>query len=262
MSPVGVSCKVHTLKKKVSFPSLRVIALCKFLCFSRRTQTKLKSCGKSTCFHYKLFDPLQAFEVPAQGMTQRDKLGQGPWRGLTGKKQGWFNSKHIKTFQSSPSHVNISCSLQIFLWSQKPQLGTSSEGRCFFSVLVFSYPPFSRHKKSSHLMCSPEPSRQCEIQPCAIRNTLRAQIWTALFHTFCGCLIVTFMSASEWGPTQVSFREWNHADLSYFIFSVFGQQCGISNREKMSLLYQHRANSAFLQSTWKDLKNKVTIEKG
>lgn len=39
------------------------------------------------------------------------------------------------------------------------------------------------------------------------------------------------MSVSKWDPTQVSFRKWNHTDLSYFIFSVFGQQSGISDGE-------------------------------
>lgn len=135
-----------------------------------------KAVEKSTCFHYRLFDPLQAFEVPTQGVTQRGKHGKGPLHGLSGKKQGRFNPKHIKTFQSSPSPLNISCSLQTFLWSQKPQLGTSSEERCFFSVLVFSYLPSSLHNKSFYLMCSPEPRRQREIQSCAIRNTPRTQI--------------------------------------------------------------------------------------
>lgn len=139
----------------------------------------------------------------------------------------------------------------------------------FFSVLVFSYPPFSLHNKSFYLMCSPEPRRQCEIRSSAIRNTLRTQTCIGFSHTFCGCLIVTSMSVSEWDPTQVSFRKCNHTDLSYFIFSVFlcvwatvwYQKWG----EDVPVLYQHRANSAglaFLQSTRKNLQNKVIIGKG
>lgn len=161
------------------------------------------------------------------------KHGEGPLHDLSGKKQGRFNPKHIKTFQSSPSPLNISCSLQNFLWSQKPQLGTSLEERCFFSVLVFSYPPFSLHNKSFYLMCSPEPRRQCEIRSSAIRNTLRTQTCSAFSHTFRGCLIVTSMSVSEWDPTEVSFRKWITLTfltsfslcLGNSVVSVMGRRC-------------------------------------
>lgn len=191
-------------------------------------------------------------------MTQRDKHGEGPLHGLSGKKQTRFNPKHIKTFQSSPSPLNISCSLQTFLWSQRPQLGTSSKERWFFSIHVLWYPPFSLHNKSFYLLCSSEPRRQREIWSCAVRNTLRIRAWIALSHTFCGCLIITFMLVSEQDPTQASFRQWNHTVFSYFILSVFGQQSGISNGEKMSLCC---ISTELILLAWLSLKAHERISK-
>lgn len=149
----------------------------------------------------------------------------------------WEEARKVqpKTHQNF-SKLSISSPHQLFLTNlplkSKATLRNFLRGKMFLSVHVFSYPPFSLYNKILYLLCSTEPRRQCEIWSCAFRNTLRTQSWIALSHAFCGCLIITFLSVSEGDPTQVSYRKWNHTDLSYFIFSVFGQH---SNGEMMSL---------------------------
>lgn len=150
-------------------------------------------------------EPLRV--LPREVNTKRHRGGLAHGLNGKGKKQGRFNSKHTKTFQSFPSPLNISCSLKAFLWSQRPQSGTSLEERSFTSVLALPNPLFSLNNKSFYLTCSSEPRRRYETWSSAIRATIRTQTWIALSHHFCGCLIITFMSASDWDPTQVSFRQ-------------------------------------------------------
>lgn len=196
-------------------------------------------------------------------MTQRDKHGEGPLHGVSGKKQARFNPKHIKTFQSSPSPLNISCSLQTFLWSQRPQLGTSLEERGFFSVHVFSQQPFSLHNKSFYLMCSSEPGRECEIWSWAIRNTPRTLgllfsyfLWVSHYHFYDSLRV-----GSNTGVLQQVESHWPFL----FHFSVFGEQSGSSNGEKMSLCC---ISTELILLAWLSFKahetiskNKVTIKK-
>lgn len=91
------------------------------------------------------------------------------WASTMGKKQGGSNPKHTKTFQSFPSPLNISCSLQNFLWTQRPQSGTSLEERSFVTLLVLPHPRFSLNNKIFYLICSSEPRTQYETWSFAIR---------------------------------------------------------------------------------------------
>lgn len=184
-------------------------------------------------------------------MTQRDKCGEGPLHGLSGKKQERFNPKHIKTFQSSPSPLNISCFLQTFLWSQRPHLGTSSEKRCFFSIYIF------------YLMCSSEPRRLWDMILCHqeysqgsdLHFSFSYFLWVSHYHFY-----VSLKVGSNTGVLQEVESHWSF--LFHFLCvwaTVWYQWWGA-----VPMLYQHRANSAglaFLQSTWKDLQNKSTTGK-
>lgn len=115
-------------------------------------------------------------------MTQRDKHGEGPLHGLSGKKQTRFNPKHIKTFQSFPSPLNISCSLQTFLWSQRPQLGTSSkERRCLPSQQNLLSSVLVRAKKTvwDTILCHQEYSQDSGLD-CSFSYFL----WVSHYHVY------------------------------------------------------------------------------